>query len=357
MGSAEEYERERARNAQSEEQEAPPAYSVEASPQEILESASATTSSKRPDLGTQDDAAAAAAATTGTTRPTVDSPFDFPSYSELPEVISSSSTAGGGDAGNSNGGSSSSSAPPVILAIPQIAPKPTSVFPSVYNRSVLLRRGIPQETFTSFLTTLSAFLTATVSERALKHAADVGRSLNNLPKKFSEDTVAHVKGVGKHIEQQARKGKYVAAGIGVLAGTVSIPLATAFRVVGATFQIPGAVGSSISKKPLTPRERADAYLVVANSKWFGVRGLTATLCDTLQLFWLLEGAGTDFGLPHPPVGKLVDRVRQASKGGPEAQFQALETEFGITSLEIVGDQVAPLDIGASTLWLVLTEVR
>ncbi|KAI0514865.1 hypothetical protein F5B22DRAFT_223479 [Xylaria bambusicola] len=346
MGSAEEYEKERS-NAHQEGDEAPPPYSIEASRQEIFEAASTSTASKR----TEDDAGA-------WTRPTVESPFNFPpasapgpSYSDLPEVVP---TPG------SSSSSSSNSPPPVFLAIPQVAPKPTSPFPLVYSRALLLRRGIPQETFTSFLTTLSAFLTATVSERALKHAVDVGRSLNSIPKKFSEDTLTHVKDVGRHVGSQAKKGKFVSAGIGVLAGAVSIPLATSIRAVGAAVQIPAAVSGSLAKKPLSPRERADAYLAIADKDWFNVRGLTASLCGTAELLQMLDarhGDGSGSSKNEAVVRQLVDLARQTSKGGPDDQFRALQNRFGLAPLEIVEGTVTSLDIGVGTLWLVLTEIR
>ncbi|KAJ8124205.1 hypothetical protein ONZ43_g30 [Nemania bipapillata] len=55
------------------------------------------------------------------------------------------------------------------------------------------------------------------------------------------------------------------------------------------------------------------------------------------------------------VGSLVDLARSAREDGLEGQLQALQTEFGLAPLEIAGEKgkAAPLDIGASTLWLVL----
>ncbi|KAK5636537.1 hypothetical protein RRF57_012249 [Xylaria bambusicola] len=357
MGSAEEYERERASNTHREGDEAPPPYSVEASTQEIFEAASTSTASKPSDGKQQDDTGGVG------TRPTVESPFNFPpasapgpSYSDLPEIVPTTP-------GSSS--SSGNSSRPIFLAIPQVAPKPTSPFPAAYSRALLLRRGIPQETFTSFLTTLSAFLTATVSERALKHAVDVGRSLNSIPKKFSEETLTHVKDVGRHVGSQAKKGKFVAAGIGVLAGAVSIPLATSIRAVGAAVSLPAVVTGGLAKKPLSPRERADAYLAVADKDWFNVRGLTASLCGTAELVQMLDtrhggvssSSGSRSNGNEAAVGKLVDLARQTSKGGPGSQFQALQNEFGLAPLEIVGGTVTSLDIGVGTLWLVLTEIR
>ncbi|RYC64841.1 hypothetical protein CHU98_g1386, partial [Xylaria longipes] len=161
---------------------APPAY--DESWQGGSQAAAAATDSKRSHGGPQDAAEQ---------RPTVESPFNFP-----PAYTPSASTSGSAEAVTPSGATSSSSSSSipsagVLLAVPQVAPQPTSPFLSAYSTAVLLRRGISNETFISFLSTLSAFLSATVSERALAHAGDVGRSLNDIPKKFSKDTLAHVK--------------------------------------------------------------------------------------------------------------------------------------------------------------------
>ncbi|KAI3342991.1 hypothetical protein F4824DRAFT_510293 [Ustulina deusta] len=300
MGSTKENQQESS-NAQGGGDEPPPSYS-EAS-QASIQAASTAPDSKRP----YRDVAEA--------RPTVDSPFNFPpasapgpSYSSLPEVVSPS------------GSSSSSASLPVFLAIPQMAAKPTSPFLSAYNRAVLLRRGVTQETFASFLTTLSAFLTASVSERALTHAGDVGRSLGDIPRRLTRDTVAHVKEVGRRAGEHARRGNFVAAGVGAL--------------------------------------RADAYLAVAQRDWFGGRGLTASLRNTAELLRLLHarrrGPGSSSG-DEAAVRKLVDLVHRTSEGGPGAQLRALESEFGFAPLEIADANVQSLDVGADTLWLVLAE--
>ncbi|KAI0914676.1 hypothetical protein F4823DRAFT_633887 [Ustulina deusta] len=334
MGSTKENQQESS-NAQGEGDEPPPSYS-EAS-QASIQAASTAPDSKRP----YRDVAEA--------RPTVDSPFNFPpasapgpSYSSLPEVVSPS-------------GSSSSASLPVFLAIPQIAAKPTSPFLSAYNRAVLLRRGVTQETFASFLTTLSAFLTASVSERALTHAGDVGRSLGDIPRRLTRDTVAHVKEVGRRAGEHARRGNFVAAGVGALVGSVTIPVAAAVHVVA---QLPAAVGGGLARRPLSPRERADAYLAVAQRDWFGGRGLTASLRNTAELLRLLHarrrGPGSSSG-DEAAVRKLVDLVHRTSEGGPGAQLRALESEFGFAPLEIADANVQSLDIGADTLWLVLAE--
>ncbi|KAI2635538.1 hypothetical protein GGS21DRAFT_87459 [Xylaria nigripes] len=307
--------------------------------------------------------------------PTVDSPFSFPSVN-----TASSSTAPGpgethyfelpGDISSPGSSSRTPTSIPSILAIPQVTSQPTSPFLLAYNTSFLLPRGIPNEAFTSFLTTLSAFLSANISDRALAHAAEVGRSLNSIPKKFSRDTVAHVKGVGRSIGESAKRGKIISAGLSALAGTVSIPVSAAFRVVDATLhQLPATLSDGLSKKPLSPRERAEAYVAVAQKDWFLVRGLSATLCDTAELVQLLKssrhrGSGAvnsssrSNSANEATVESLVNLTHRMRAKGAEGQLCGLQ-EFGLALLEVANGQpieLGPLDIGAKTLWLVMTDV-
>ncbi|KAI8954319.1 hypothetical protein F4801DRAFT_533897 [Xylaria longipes] len=339
---------------------APPAY--DESWQGGSQAAAAATDSKRSHGGPQDAAEQ---------RPTVESPFNFPpAYTPSASTSGSAGPSASGKGGQDystlpeavtpSGASSSSSSIPsagVLLAVPQVAPQPTSPFLSAYSTAVLLRRGISNETFISFLSTLSAFLSATVSERALAHAGDVGRSLNDIPKKFSKDTLAHVKDVGKRVGESAKKGNIIGAGIGALAGTVAIPVAAALRVVDATVrQLPAAVGGGLSRKPLSPRERADAYLAVAQKDWFTARGLTVRLCNTAELLLLnaqYRGSGSAGGA-EAAAKELVNLVHRTWERGPEGQLQALQSEFGFAPLEITNKD-KPLDIGTSTLWLVLID--
>ncbi|KAI1757277.1 hypothetical protein F4782DRAFT_221949 [Xylaria castorea] len=371
MGPTKENQQEDSGDAPEHGDAAPPSYDAtwQGSSQAAV---AAATDSKRSHSGPQD---------TAEPRPTVDEPFNFPPAYTVSASFPSGSTSGSAGPSTSTSGkgeqdystlpevvtwpgssSSSISSPCVLVAIPQIAPQPTSPFLSAYSTAVLLRKGISSETFTSFLSTLSAFLSATVSERALAHAGDVGRNINNIPKKFSKDTMAHVKGVGQQIGESAKKGNFIAAGIGAIAGTVTIPVAAALRIVDATvYQLPAAVGGGLSKKPLSPRERAGAYVAVAQKDWFGARGLTARLCSTAELLLLLDaryrGSGSASG-NEAAAKELVNLVHRTWERGPEGQLQALQSEFGFAPLEITGghpNRAKPLDIGTSTLWLVLID--
>ncbi|KAI0863104.1 hypothetical protein F4860DRAFT_93347 [Xylaria cubensis] len=371
MGSTKENQQEDINNAPEHGDAAPPSY--DDTWQGSSQAAAAATDSKRSHSGPQDAAEP---------RPTVDSPFNFPpAYTPSASFPSGSTSGSAGPSTSGKGGqdysdlpevvtpsgvsSSSSSIPTpcVLVAIPQIAPQPTSPFLSAYSTAVLLRKGISSETFTSFLSTLSAFLSATVSERALAHAGDVGRNINNIPKKFSKDTIAHVKGVGQHIGESAKKGNFIAAGIGAIGGAVTIPVAAALRIVDATVhQLPAAVGGGLSKKPLSPRERADAYVAVAQKDWFSARGLTVRLCNTTELLLLNaqhRGSGSLSGNEAAAARELVNLVHRTWERGPDGQLQALQSEFGFAPLEITGERHPnrdkPLDVGTSTLWLVLID--
>ncbi|KAI1312443.1 hypothetical protein F5Y03DRAFT_237437 [Xylaria venustula] len=329
-------------------------------------------------------------------RPTVESPFNFPPpgpvYSDLPEVVSPatqysdlpeavhpepnystlpepvfpSSSSSSHPSSSSAAAASAWTSTPSFIAIPQVAAKATAPFPAAYNRPFLLRRGVTQDAFTSFLATLSAFLTATVSERALTHAQDVGRSLNDVPKRLTQDTIAHAKTVGRRAEARARKGNLIGAGVTAIAGVVTIPVAAALHVAGAALSLPVTVGGGLAKKPLSPRERADAYLAVAQKDWFGQRGLTVSLCTTVELLQRIDpyagsSSGSGLGLANEneaTVRKLVDIAHRTWESGPAGQLQALQSEFGLAPLEIAtDDKVKFLDIGAGTLWLVLSEAR
>ncbi|KAI8623881.1 hypothetical protein F5Y19DRAFT_345343 [Xylariaceae sp. FL1651] len=397
MVSTNEKQLEESTNAHENEHEAPPSYEA----MQPGSSASMTTDSKRPYAGPRDAAEA---------RPTVDSPFNFPpaytaesshtttasasasastsaqgpsipekqqrSYSDLPEVATSSDlpevvTPSDTDkifSPSTSFSPSPSSASPILLAIPQVSSQPTSPFLPAYNTPILLRHGIPSATFSSFLATLSAFLSASVSERALAHAADVGRSLNDIPKRLGRDTAAHVKSVGRAVGDSAKKGNLVAAGVGVIAGAITVPVGAAVRVVDAALrQLPAAAAGGLARKPLSPRERADAYVAVAQRDWFAARRLTARLLDTRELLRIAAAGGRDAGMgvgvgmgsanDDAAAKRLVDLVHRTWGQGPEAQLQTLQREFGLAPLEITDPRAAdkPLDIGAKTLWLVLTD--
>jgi len=356
---------------------APPSYEevsrTETAGTSQAREAAATTESKRPYNGRQDPSLSNSAP--GAVWPTVESPFNFPpaysassaasgsvrqDYSNLPEVVPGPSSSSFSSFSPYSPSPSSSSSKPILLAIPQLKAQPTSPFLPSYSTPILLPHGITSASFTSFLSALSAFLSASVSERALAHAGDVGRSIvTDIPKRFSRDTLAHLKDVSRGVADEARKGRIISAGVGAIAGAVTIPVAASVRLIHATIhQLPAAAVGSISKKPLSPRERADAYVAVAQRDWFATRGLKACLCSTSELLSLSKGTLGGGGYDNDATVKnLVNLMHRTWEKGPEAQLEALRQEFGFEALEITDPKVSkdkPLDIGAGTLWLVLT---
>jgi hypothetical protein len=260
--------------------------------------------------------------------PTADSPFDFPSEGPPPAFASIPSSA------------SSQNQPRRPIAIPQITPNKTEPFLDAYAQR-LLQYGITPESWRAFLATISAFLAAKVSEQAVSHAADIGRHVTNVPKRFGLSTMEHAKAVGYDIRDSAKNGNYIGAAMGVVRGAIALPVVTAVNAVGATISLPITAISAATQKPQTPRDRAAAYAAAANEKWLGVRGLRAQLVDTAEL-------ARTVGLP---VSGLLNLARAAGSPGAVAQIGALK--HYISELEAFAEST--LDLGAKTLWLVVLE--
>ena len=270
------------------------------------------------------------------TGPTVDSPFDFPSYEPPPAFVATTSSV-------SASISASTSAGPQLprpIAIPQITPDKTGPFLDAYAQP-LLQYGITPESWRAFLSTMSAFLAAKVSEQAVSHAADVGKHVTNVPKRFGKDTVVHAKHVGHTIRDSAKSGDYVGAAMGVVQGVISLPIATAMRAVGATISLPMTAISASMQKPQTPRERTVAYAAAANKKWLGMRGLQAQLVDTAEL-------ARTVGLS---MTRLLDLARTGRDRSATGQIEALKDY----TCELETFEGSTLDLGANTLWLMISK--
>ncbi|KAI1378569.1 hypothetical protein F4677DRAFT_371576 [Hypoxylon crocopeplum] len=257
-----------------------------------------------------------------TAGPTVASPFNFPPDTDLPAYT----------------------APGTVeqrpIAIPQIKADPTSPLLDAYSQS-LLRYGVTEETWASFLRTLSGFLAATVSEKAVSHAAEIAQHIGDVPKRFGKETLAHAKATGHAISDSAKKGNYIGAATRVIGGTIALPLGTAFRAVGAVLSLPFAAVGALTKDPKTPKERAVAYAAAANVKWLHKRGLEAHLLDTTELSQVL-------GLP---VSELLQAAYATKDPSAAAQLAALGTH--IAELEV--RTPTALQLGASTFWLVVAQ--
>ncbi|PKS08408.1 hypothetical protein jhhlp_005352 [Lomentospora prolificans] len=251
--------------------------------------------------------------------PTVDSPFRFPSGTPPPAYQEASS-------GHKP------------IAIPQSVGGAASPFIVAYPPS-LLRHGITSETWCSFLNTVSAFLTANVSERALAHAADAAKQFADGPKEVAKDVISHAKGVGKGIGRNAKRGNIVGAASGVITGAVSVPISAALGIVRATLGLPGSTLSAVAKRPQTPRERAAAYLAVANRDWLKPRGLAARIMDSEELGRAVSAS----------VAVLLECANAAGDASAAKQLESLQRYTA--TLEVVKN--TDLKLGAQTLWLVL----
>ncbi|KAI1136062.1 hypothetical protein F5Y05DRAFT_392786 [Hypoxylon sp. FL0543] len=255
--------------------------------------------------------------------PSLASPFNFPSDTHLPPAYQASEAV--------------ESRP---IAIPQTTPDPKSPFLNAYSQS-LLAHGVTPETWAGFLQTLSGFLAATVSEKAVSHAAEVGRHIGDVPKRFGKETLAHVKDTGRDISDSAKKGNYIGAAVRAILGVgVALPVATAARAVGAVVSLPFAALNAVTKDPKTPKERAVAYAAAANVKWLHKRGLQAALLDTTELSQVLG----------VPADEFLQTARASKDAGAAAQLAALGPYIAELDVRTPG----PLELGVGTFWLVVT---
>jgi hypothetical protein len=261
--------------------------------------------------------------------PTVSSPFDFPSTS-LPPY-----------------------SPKVTnqrpIAIPQIQPDPAAPFISAYSPS-LLNYGIPAQSWRSFIDTMSAFLTARVSKRAISHAGDIATEIGRVPQNLAKDVKAHAKETGRNIATSAKQ--FNPAGVigGIVGGSISLTLGTTFKVIGSIFQLPGTAIAAAAN-PQTPRGRAELYAAAANRDWFHSRGLHARLLNTFEFAGLLDvsveqilnAAESQPGNSVEKLGALrnwIDEL-QLQEGGDFAQLSTTETHrSSITTPTLAGPKQA-----------------
>jgi hypothetical protein len=260
--------------------------------------------------------------------PTADSPFDFPTNEPPPAFISSISST-------PQAGRSQLNRP---IAIPQIAPNKTEPFLNSYAQ-LLLEYGITPESWRAFLSTMSAFLAAKVSEQAIAHAADMGRHVTNVPKRFGKETIGLAKEIGGGIRDSAREGNYLGAAAGTVIGAIRLPVGTALRAAGAAISLPFAAIGAVTHRPQTPRERAAAYAAAANKKWLSQRGLQVKLVDTVELAGILGLSAT----------RLLDIAESGIDRSATGQIEALrEYICGLETFE--GSR---LQLGSNTLWLLI----
>ncbi|ODA84132.1 hypothetical protein RJ55_02650 [Drechmeria coniospora] len=255
--------------------------------------------------------------------PTISDPFSFPSSDHLPPYEES------GPGGP-------------VIAIPQCIPEPAAPFVNAYP-PVLLGRGITDASWRSFVETVSAFLAASVSDRAISYAGDVAKHLGEPPKSFSKGIAERAKSVGKGITGNAKRGNVIGAAGGILGGLVYLPIAVGVGAISTVARLPSAAVGAVAKKPQTPLERASAYATVANRKWLRARGLQASLVDTEGLSRLVD----------IPSKNVLELATSSKKETASAQLAALEGY--VASLQV--SELETLRLAPSSLWLVLVPVE
>lgn len=255
--------------------------------------------------------------------PTPNNPFNFPPAEDLPSYTEAAPFS-------------------KPVAIPQSRPDPAAPFITAYSPD-LLARGVTPETWHAFVTTVSAFLTAKVSAKALAHAGDVAKHLGSTPASFGKNVARNAKSVGSHIRDEAKRGNVVGAAFGAVGGAVSLTLGIVFGAVGAATAMPATAIGAVAKKPKTPRERAAAYVAVANKDWLNARGLRASILDTTEL---CRAIGID------DSRELLEEAKQGKDDNASGQLQRLGRYF----CELKVGQTEALELGVKTLWLVVNQL-
>lgn len=255
--------------------------------------------------------------------PTPKNPFNFPPSEGLPSYTESTPFS-------------------KPIAIPQSRPDAAAPFITAYAPA-LLTRGVTPETWQAFVTTVSAFLTANVSSKALAHAGDMAKHLGSTPASFGKNVARNAKTVGNHVRDEAKRGNVIGAAFGAVGGAISLTLGTVFGAVGAATAMPATAIGAVAKKPKTPRERATAYVVVANKDWLNSRGLIASILDTHEL---CRAVMVD------DVRELIEQAGQGKDGTAAGQLQTLERYF----CELKMGQTETLELGPKTLWLVVNQL-
>lgn len=254
--------------------------------------------------------------------PTLNDPFNFPTSSVLPPY---------------------SEAARIIkpVAIPQSRPDPAAPFIDAYAPT-LTSRGITPETWHQFVKTMSAFLTAKVSDKAIAHAGDIARHLGSGPKSFGKGVARNAKSVSQHIKDNAKRGNVIGTAFGVVGGAISLTVGTALSAVGTIVSLPASAVGAVARKPQTPLERAAAYAAVANKDWLNARGLYAQVLDTQQLCRVA-------GVPDPR--QLIEAADEGKDDSTASQLQRLSQYLAESKCEDSGK----LELGMSTLWLVVNQ--
>ncbi|KAH7304234.1 hypothetical protein B0I35DRAFT_414525 [Stachybotrys elegans] len=228
------------------------------------------------------------------------------------------------------------------IAVPQLQAHPTSSFANGYPRS-LRSRGISRKTWSSFVETVAGFLQATVTEQAISHAVDVAGQISKRPKKLATNVASRTAAIGQEIGESAKQGNILGVATGFVKGAVSVPLDVVVSTTTAVLGLPITTALAASKKPATPRERATAYLAVANEEWLRPRKLFSGLLDSAEL-------GNLVGVPLSSL-PCVEEVDDEGEKTEEVQYSVLE---GHTE-RLRTKEPAEKQLAAETLWLVVIQ--
>lgn len=239
--------------------------------------------------------------------------------------------------------SSSSSAGQQLLkpiAIPQTVPDATAPFLAAYPSS-LLSRGVTEDSWKAFMDTISAFLTAKVSDRAISHAGDMAKHFSEDTMNLGKSVVSQTKHLGRDISRHAKKGNIIGVATTAISGVISLPIYLALGAAGTAIKLPGAAVGAIVKRPRTAVERVNAYAAVANEKWLHSRGLHAQLVDT-------QGLAKVLGLP---TSQFLEVARGGKEGSAIGMLKALEMH--LEPLKLAQDET--LGLSEKSLWLVVAQ--
>ncbi|KOS19188.1 hypothetical protein ESCO_000482 [Escovopsis weberi] len=231
--------------------------------------------------------------------------------------------------------------PSGLIAFPQVRPGPHPVL-SAYS-PVLLRHGITQRTWTSFLDTISAFLAARVPKRFVSHAADMARDITAGPIQSGRNLAAHARDVGNDISASAGRGSFFGVVGNVLEAAIFLPIAVTFGVIGAALSLPGSAIAAAFRRPKTPFERASNYVTVANQHWLHQRKLHAQLMDTSQLARAIHAS------PEELLKSAVVFTGSPSSG----QLDTLHPRLEAIDCRV---EDVNLQLDMASLWLVVMQI-
>lgn len=234
-----------------------------------------------------------------------------------------------------------------IIAVPQETPSRHSAFVQAWT-PVLLSYGIPRQSFTSFLSTVSGILSATTSDAVVAHAGRLARStVVDIPASFGKDVTGHACASAKHFGHAVKSGNPFAMVGATLGGTVGLTLGVTGRLIGTVFSVPGA----LLQKPQSARQRAEAFLETANRKWFSSRGLCAKIMTADEIASLL-GIDAERLMPHAEGVKAVE----ALMGGLGEYMEPVEFEdVRMSQSRTRGTDMPTLRITRRTLWVVILQ--